>query len=454
MQIYNLENQKVTAELKRGLLYVTVKSQVDVTNKKGCKESTEREEKFDTMSLTCDKWLKLMEKDISDYPQLEPAKQHIETIKKYAEEGMRFLKSVTVSDINKNSDGSWYIQFMISINNRSSKIQINVTSDEYCCASEKIGDLGLISLDNIIEQAYIKAEEQIADEFNYLDSMLTLSMEEDGLRVVCGKHNVMLSYNEWISIDGWKFTKKYGYKFGRYIDMIKESALRLIDCITTPLEPPKKRQIRMMDDGNVRIDEIPISYDEPIYSPKTPPSSNLTDYKEFLKGAQPLIHDGIEKCEEEHKIIIEKVDDIVKVKKNNIESVEEEEEKIEKMRLKALGVGECLSGKQYTQIKTDVEKIKEKFSHFDPKQEFENFKTIEKNKKMETIIPDKIKARQERIKEIFQNRDEIKTVLNKTYDDEKLVDELIDNNPVLAEGMYNKIKEDFDGDETNATKCN
>jgi len=431
MQIY-CHDVDISASLSRGFL------SVNLHNKEG---------KYKEVVLSCDEWLKATEQDLKKYSWEEPAIPYLDDIKKLAEEAVRFQKSIRLLKMQLNGT-RWDIRFSVCVNGKISYIDTCVTEDkfsEYIAGRSRNTRVGIESMDDVIVYAYMKIEQELEKEYKILDSLLSINMERDGLRITFRKYDLLLTYSQWVNMDQTKFTEMYGRDFGNYIPMIKDLVLRMIDRLTQPDAQPKRRQITLQD-GKVKIEEIPIKPSEEyaLFSSKVPFSSSSEDYKDFLKE----VPQNISFSSEEFKSREDKLDEM----KKKIKSVKEE--------FNPLLCGPAEINKEFTeeeiQASKDLDKLEEndKCTYDELLRLKDKHHSIDKHDNLEQIIEEGKKDRQLLINKILNNRDVIKKVLNETYDNEKLVDDLISENPILANGLYLKIKEDIEENNQNATECN
>lgn len=312
MEFYNLEKQEISAELRHGILKVTFYD--------------ENQEKERETSFPVSKWTSFTESDFEKYPELSPLYKYKNEVGKFIDECLRFQQSIELSGIEKKNKYNWIVKFIVGVNNRKSEINVEVKS----CLNDCIDELCIISLDKIIEKAYYEAEEKLEKEYEFLNSLLSINMEKEGLEIRCGRYIIFHSYNEWVSMN----KTRYGYSVGQYIPLIKEIALRLIDHITSP----SKLSPVLFSDNN-EIGKISSFVD-------------TKEYKDFLKANN--FDKSLGEAEEENKKLKEKatlISEDIECEKNVESTIKVQENKFPVIPVDEL---DKIKGKDYK-----INKIKE-----------------------------------------------------------------------------------------------
>lgn len=190
------------------------------------------------------------------------AKKYYDDIKFLLKKAIRFLSSISLNRFEKYYDDiDYFVEFCINVNNKLSFVDVSFFDYELHNQNIKTRSnyINFPIFDNIIQFAYNKLQDELWDEFNILDQLLTINMERDGLNIKFGKYDIIKTYYEWSIIDRCEFIKQYGNSFGKYINMIKIMSQNMIDCMVESeniLEPYIINDLSLSKDGKIQIKEI------------------------------------------------------------------------------------------------------------------------------------------------------------------------------------------------------
>lgn len=85
---------------------------------------------------------------------------------------------------------------------------------------------------DMIDYALLKLEKDIQRDYDYLNSLITISAEPDNLTVTLGKYSISMTYQEWTHLNDAYFQQECGHIFDPYLSKIKNLAHTILDTIT------------------------------------------------------------------------------------------------------------------------------------------------------------------------------------------------------------------------------
>lgn len=227
------------------------------------------------ITMNCHDWTNLTEEKFEEYKIGDFSIKSLfklEDVMKLVDEAKRFLHSVSVIEIKDNGD-NWYVRFAINLNKRISYVETSVLKSIYKSFNNSLrydNCYGIPDIDRVVQIAYVELESKIEKEFKFLDSMLSINMEKDGLRVTFGPYNVFMTYNEWSQVDIGKLNKMYSRGFGKFLPMIKNMISTMINHLTYFDYQPTMKELSFDKDGKIEVKETEIQNNiDPILSPSS-----------------------------------------------------------------------------------------------------------------------------------------------------------------------------------------
>lgn len=211
-------------------------------------------------------WLTFDEKNYPDYINNEKWNlivPYLPKIKNRALEVERFYDSVKISELYRNDD-SYYVQVMIEVNKKRSYRNIEIEMKEfnkemYGEPTPKMPKLNRKPKreywvhEDMIEYALLKLEKEVQSDYDYLNTLITISAEPNNLTVTLGKYCISMSYQEWVCTSDSYFQKETEGLFDPYLSKIKALAHIILNTITQTNDDVKETEMFFDKDGKLVV---------------------------------------------------------------------------------------------------------------------------------------------------------------------------------------------------------